>query len=803
MSNPLFICIHGHFYQPPRENPWLDEVELQRSAYPYQNWNERITAECYAPNMAARLFNEKGRIVGITNNYSRISFNFGPTLLRWIEKNDRKVYEAILSADHEGRSRFSGHGPAMAQGYNHMILPLANSRDRITQVRWGIEDFRYRFRRQPEGMWLPETAVDLETLEVMSDEGIIFTVLAPGQASRVLSPESSRWSSVSGGKIDTSVPYVCKLPSGNSICLFFYDGEISQEIAFRKLLSSGERFADRLISSGTHGTRPVLVSVATDGETYGHHHKFGEMGLAYALRAIEAEPEARLTIFGEFLDSHPPLDEVEILENTSWSCVHGIGRWKEDCGCCTGMNPSWDQRWRGPLRQAMDWLRDRIEPVFESVLSSKGLEPWDRRDKYISLILDREKVELNDLFATHIGSNIGEAERVEVLKALEMQHKAMLMFTSCGWFFDDVSGIEPIQILRYASQVIEYAKELAGLELETEFLAFLEKAKSNDPKWDNGKNVYLQSVGNIAFDLERMAAHFGVMMLFEEDWETIRTYCYRVSPIKMKCLGSGTYRLCYGSIDVSSRITLEKGLFSFSAIGLGGHNVVCAVSDKLDDNDFDTMVQELEKTYEQGDVSSMIQVLDKYFGSHQYDLTHVFSRDQQQVINSILSSDMARIDTFLREILEDDYLVMNFISKIDMPVPSQFLKSAEVIIHSDILMELSKERPDMQKLRENIKTAERWGIPLETSNLVLQSRSWLDRTMDRLLLEPGNMEILGTIKGFLNFMKEYLWELNPWHSQNVFFEILEKVRSGKVPGAQSEEWEKSFLEIGEFLDISY
>ncbi|MBN1333443.1 MAG: DUF3536 domain-containing protein [Synergistales bacterium] len=804
MANPLSICIHGHFYQPPRENPWLDEVELQRTAFPYRNWNERITAECYAPNMAARLFDDKGKITGISNNYSKISFNFGPTLLKWLERNDRRVYEAILLADHEGREYFSGHGPAMAQAYNHMILPLANRRDKVTQVRWGIEDFKYRFKRLPEGMWLPETAVDLETLEVLADQGMSFTVLSPGQASGVRPSGTSHWSVVSGGKIDTTRPYLCTLPSGNSMAIFFYDGEISQEIAFRELLSSGDKFSDRLVSAGTHGSGPVLVSVATDGETYGHHHKFGEMALAYALRVIEDSPDVKLTVFGEYLEKHPPVDEVQIIENTSWSCVHGIGRWKEDCGCHSGSHPSWNQAWRKPLRKGLDWLRDRVGTIFEEVLEQKGLSPWSVRDRYIQVILNRNEEDLDQFFSDLSGKSFENEERVEILKALEMQHKAMLMFTSCGWFFDDISGIEAIQILRYASQAMEYAKELSAMNTEEGFLDILKEARSNDPKSGNGKDIYLHNINDHAFGLARVAAHFGVMTLFEENIDNIPTYCYEIRPLEIQCLGTGPYRLCYGRIRIYSEITLEDGFFSFSSIGLGGHNVVCAVSEKLTIDNFRAMTEELETTYVQGEVSSMIKVLDKYYGSHQYDLAHVFRKEQQQVITSMLSRDLERIDTFLREILEDDYLVMNFMSKINMSVPSQFLKAAEVVIHSDILKELSSRKPVMQRIRESLRSAERWGIPLDKSSLALKSRMWLDHSMDALLRDPLNIEIMLLIREFLVLIREYLWQLNPWHSQNMVFEIRRKVSEEQgEKGLPSKEWESIFREIAELLDISW
>ncbi len=396
-----YICIHGHFYQPPRENPYLEAIELQDSAYPYHDWNERITAECYAPNAASRILDAENRIVKVLNNYAHISFNFGPTLLSWMKEQTPRVYAEILEADKRSGERFSGHGSAIAQGYNHMILPLANRRDKVTQVKWGIKDFESRFGRRPEGMWLPETAVDTETLEVLAENGIHFTILAPRQAKRVRSKQSSRYHDVSGGRIDPAHAYIVRLPSRKRINVFFYDGPISQAVAFEGLLSDGKRFADRLMS-GFSDTRegPQLVHIATDGESYGHHHRFGEMALSYALEEIQKNDLAKLTNYGEFLEKHPAEDFAEVVDNSSWSCVHGVERWRSDCGCNSGGN-DWNQQWRAPLRAALDWLRDRLAPIFESGLQPFFKDPWAGRDDYIRVILDRSEESRAAFFADH------------------------------------------------------------------------------------------------------------------------------------------------------------------------------------------------------------------------------------------------------------------------------------------------------------------------------------------------------------------------------------------------------------------
>ncbi len=363
-----FICIHGHFYQPPRENPWLEEVEFQESAQPYHDWNERVTAECYAPNAVSRVMDSQERIIGLINNYSRISFNFGPTLLYWLERHQPDVYDSVLNADRESMNNFSGHGSAIAQVYNHMIMPLANRRDKETQVKWAIGDFQRRFKRNPEGMWLPETAVDIETLEVLAQNKIKFTILSPHQAARIRKIGDKDWTEVSNGNgnktIDPRRAYMCNLPSGNKINLFFFDSIVASEIAFGNLLQNGEAFAKKLIESfKENGAEPFIESVASDGELYGHHRPHGDMTLAYCIYYIVSNESAKLTNYAEFLERFPPLFEVEINENTSWSCSHGIERWRSDCGDSMG-HEGWHQGWRKPLREAMDWLRDTILAQF-------------------------------------------------------------------------------------------------------------------------------------------------------------------------------------------------------------------------------------------------------------------------------------------------------------------------------------------------------------------------------------------------------------------------------------------------------
>jgi alpha-amylase/alpha-mannosidase (GH57 family) len=502
------LIIHGHFYQPPRENPWTGIVEAEISAAPFHDWNERIHSECYGPNAFVLIVDPATGQKRIVNNYANISFNFGPTLLSWLERNHGETYTAILEADRLSASKRGGLGNAVAQAYGHAILPLCNERDRRTQIRWGIADFRQRFGRAPEALWLPETACNDQVLGTLIEQGMRFVILAPHQAARArkrvrtrsgsdgVEVEDQEWRDVNEETIDTSFAYRYshRDGSGRSMAIFFYDGPISRAIAFENLLKSSREFVDRLASPSAR----ELVNVATDGETYGHHFKFGDICLAYALE-IEAPAQGfRITNYAEYLDEHPLVFEVEIDngpqgEGTSWSCQHGVGRWIRDCGCHTGGEPGWNQQWRAPLRQALDFLRDENAAHFEATRGKLFLDPWQARDDSIALVLDPDQ--LRDQFLRdHAGRLLAMDELWRALAYLELQRMLLLMYTSCGWFFNDISGIETIQILRYAGRAIDLMAQL-GLPLVRErFLEILEQAKSNRPEMGTGSDIYRRFV---------------------------------------------------------------------------------------------------------------------------------------------------------------------------------------------------------------------------------------------------------------------------------------------------------------------
>ncbi|ABN57194.1 glycoside hydrolase, family 57 [Methanoculleus marisnigri JR1] len=572
------VCIHGHFYQPPRENPWLGEVGVQRSAAPYHDWNERVTAECYAPNTAARILDDDGMIEELVNNYARISFTAAPTLFAWLERHRPDIYGAILDADRESRERYGGHGSAIACCYNHVIMPLAARRDKRAQVAWGVRDFASRFGREPEGMWLPETAVDIESLEALAAAGIRFTILAPHQAAGVRAIGEDGWMDVSGGGVETRMPYLCRLPSGRSIAVFFYDGTIARDVAFGDLLSDGRRLADRLTGAFSRERgRPELVHIATDAETYGHHREFGEMALARCLRAIEAHRDIRLTVYGEYLAAHPPTHEALVREETSWSCAHGIERWRGECGCHTGKELGWSQAWRGPLREAIEMVRDALAPRSEEALALLVRDPAEARDNAVDLVLARWSDEsVAAFFSRHAPGGIDAEGRRRALSLLEAERQAMLMQTSCGWFFDDITEPGGVQVMRHAKRAMDIARQAFGLDLEARFVEILRRAPVNDPRYATGAEVYDVLVRPAAADLPRIAAGTALYALFGLDHPAAASGIYDVA-------GDWPYRLnakerrILGTVRVRCRATGEEALFDAAVCFSGIDRVVIGV----------------------------------------------------------------------------------------------------------------------------------------------------------------------------------------------------------------------------------
>jgi alpha-amylase/alpha-mannosidase (GH57 family) len=763
------IVIHGHFYQPPRENPWLEAVEVQDSAAPYHDWNVRVTAECYAPNTAARRVDHEGRILDIVDNFEKISFNVGPTLIAWLERHAPEVYRRVIEADRLSVQARGGHGNAIAQVYNHMILPLAHRRDKVTQVRWGIEDFRRRFRRDPEGLWLPETAVDAESLEVLAEAGIRFTILAPHQAARVRPLGAEAWEAMDAG-IDPSRPYLWRGPRGLSLALFFYDGPISRAIAFEDVLERGERLVARLMGGFSEERDwPQLVHCATDGESYGHHHKFGEMALAAAIAQIETEGAAELTNYGAFLAAHPPTHEVEIREDTSWSCGHGVERWRADCGC--GIDQRQPRQWRAPLRGALDWLRDEIDVLFESRAGAWLKDPWDARDGYVQVILDRTPAWFAGWLDRHARVPVDDAGRLEVARLLEMQRHRMLMYTSCGWFFDELAGLEPVQNLKYAALALQYFRQLGGGALESEFIRRL-SAAPGDRRFTDGADVYRRLVRPAVVGPDRVVAHYAITGLVERHDDDTRVYAYRVERRDEAAEAYGDTQVRIGHVRVTFETTGERGEAVYAVVHFGGHDVSCGVG-PYDDVAYQRMKTDLLRRYERHRMTDMVRGLDEHFPGESFSLRHLFLDERRRVLGRLIRALLVRHEEAYRRIWEESRQLVHYVREVDAPIPEVLRLTGRHVLEERIGVELAglgAQDTIPPRVFELADEARALGLTLDLAFAETPMRQAVQRALRRLDLDVSAESVaaaLDLIEGATRVGIHF----GRWAAQNEFFAL--------------------------------
>lgn len=802
-----YLCIHCHFYQPPRENAWLEQIELQDSAYPYHDWNERIDAECYAPNLAARILDESQRITCIVNNYSKISFNFGPTLLSWMAEHAPDTYRGLLDADRQSLKLFSNHGSAMAQAYNHMIMPLANTRDKKTQIIWGFQDFVSRFGRAPEGMWLPETAVDSETLDLMAEAGITFAVLAPHQAKAVRSLGTGDWTNVSGSKVDPTRAYLFNTPSGRKINLFFYDGPISQAVAFEKLLDNGEKFTSRLMGAFSD-TRSwsQLAHIATDGETYGHHHKHGEMALAYSLHLIESRKQAKITNYGEFLQKFPPTHEAQIHENTSWSCMHGVERWRSNCGC-NGGRQGWNQEWRRPLRQALDWLRDAVNPKFGELGSRYLSDPWQARDGYIQIVLDRSPEARAKFGEQFFSRKLEPQEEVTVWKLMELQRSAMLMYTSCGWFFDDLSGIETVQVIQYAGRVVQLGEQLFGASLEEEFVRRLAEARSNLADYGNGRDVYTKYVKPAIVDLEKVGAHYSISSLFAPYGERTDIFSYAVKRLDYHVRDAGKLRMALGQARFTSKVTQEAENLTFWVVHFGDHNVAGGVQKANGATDYREMLASLGESFERVDIPEVVRQLDRRFGDRTYSLRSLFRDEQRRIMRTVLASTVSEAEAAYLQLYEHHAALMRFISSLGTPMPREFSAAIEYAVNSLIRRACSADVLDSERIANLLREAQVSNVVLDKTTLEFQLRRKVDALTKLFLAEPSDMARLHAMSDALKIIRQMPFAVNLWSAQNEIYalqaSLLQRTRSKAQGGDErAQAWVAAYLTLSDQLRIA-
>ena len=750
-----FICIHGHFYQPPRENGWLEAVELQDSAYPYHDWNARISAECYAANAASRILDEQGRIVRMVNNYANMSFNFGPTLLAWMVEHAPDVYRLILEADSLSRDRFAGHGSALAQAYNHMILPLA---------------------RQPEGMWLPETAVDRETLEVMAELGIRFTILSPYQAAKVRAIGETQWHDVDGGTIDPTIPYIQRLASGSSMVIFFYDGPISRAVAFERLLKNGETFANRLLGAFLEERQEAqLVNIATDGESYGHHHRYGDMALAYALDYIETNGSVRLTNYGEFLANFPPSHEVEIFDNTSWSCAHGIERWRSDCGCNSGRNQEWNQAWREPLRNTLDWLRDALATPYEEKARQYLQDPWQARNDYIGVIMNRATDNVEQFLKQYSVRPLLPPDKINVLKLLEMQRHLLLMYTSCGWFFDELSGIETVQIIQYAGRAIQLYNDVFSTDIEPQFLEQLVQAKSNIADHRDGRRIFEKFVKPAMVDLRRVAAHYAVSSLFEDYPQKATIFCYNASRRDYHIAEAGRAKMAVGRVDVASDITQKSAGFYFGVMHFGDHNLACGVREYMEGESYQRLREEIFESFEKADFPQVLRIQDQYFESSRYSLKSLFRDEQRKILDILLEATEEEAQSAFRHLFEHHVPLMRFLKDSNSLPPRALVAAGELVINSDLRREFASDHLNFEAIQILLEEADLAGISLDADTLEFTLRKNIEHLAEHLRSHPELPGLLEQLLSGIELVYALPFDVNLRRVQDLYYGLAQSL----------------------------
>jgi alpha-amylase/alpha-mannosidase (GH57 family) len=778
-NTQIFITVHGHFYQPPRENPYLDTIERQASAHPYHDWNERIFYECYRPNAYARIHNHRGELVQIVNNYEYLSFNMGATLLSWLEKYDRATYERILLADRLSAQRLDGHGNAIAQVYNHIIMPLASWRDKLTQIRWGKADFHARFGRAPEGMWLAETAIDYETVEALIQEGIKFTSLAPSQAQRVRSMTSSEWIEVGGGQIDPTRPYRCFLPDRSQyLDIFFYDGPISRDMGFGDLLSTSCGFADRLAMAIHGDDRPSqLIAVATDGETFGHHKHFTDKSLAYAFVHEFNKRGWTVTNFAHYLSQFPPTWEVELKPVTAWSCAHGVDRWQDDCGCGAQVGYG---TWRRPLRNALNWLRDRIHTIYQQLAVNYFRDPWRVRDKFISVILDR--AQWQEFWQRYgEGDLTDRARQLDAIRLLEMERHVLLSFTSCGWFFEEISRPEGVQILRYAGRAIDLVADVAGILLESEFMALLEKCPTNVAEYKNGADIYRRCVLPAKVSMEQIAVYYGIQTILNATAPDA-LYCYQIRNQDCEVRRIGNLSLAISQIQIESRITFETRDYLVAVVHLGADDFHCVLTPFTGRKNYEETKQALWQALDQTSSAQVILAMHQHCGDRAFNLQALPKDDRQAILQNLVYTTLSHLDQVYAEVYRDNASLLASFQRNDLPAPPELQVAAQITLNQELrktLQELESGNISvLNDLDRIVHTARSLQCTLDETYAQQVITAVVLRQIQVLQSQTRNHNSLMAVLENLRRLLACLDELKPdWHSDVIQEYFLNYLRS--------------------------
>ena len=557
--------------------------------------------------------------------------------------------------------------------------------------------------------------------------------------------------------------------------VFFYDGPISQGVAFERLLDNGQRFADRLLSGFSDARQwPQLVHIATDGESYGHHHRFGDMALSFALHHIETNKLAELTNYGEFLERFPADHFVEIVEDSSWSCVHGIGRWSTNCGCNSGGRAGWNQAWRGPLRAALDWLRDCLAPLYEQKAASLLKDPWLARDEYIRVILDRSVESIAKYFAEHATHPLEPCEQVIALKLLEMQRHAMLMYTSCGWFFDELSGLETVQVIQYAGRAVRLAQDLFGDHIEEQFVDRLAAAKSNIPEHGEGKQIYEKWVKPAFVSIDQLAGHYAISSLFESYGERTRIYCYDAEREDYALEVEGKQRLAIGRARFSSQITKETASLSFGVLHLGDHNIAAGVGRLENPDEYENLKTMLTESFNKADTTGALQTLTEGFSNNTLSLRTLFKDEQRKIVDIILNESMATAAAAYRSIYENQASLIRFLHGLGIPIPTAFQSAAEIALNNQLKQAFERDEPDTDSIQSYLKEVAVSNIKLDVAGLEYTIRKRLERGANEFASAPANIEVVKRFRKLLDFVATLPFPVELWEVQNISYAPLIK-----------------------------
>jgi len=775
-----YTIIHGHFYQPPRENPWTGEIEPQDSALPFHDWNERIASECYTPNTCSRVLNEESLINKIVNNYVYFSFNFGPTLLQWIEHHTPETYKKILEADKKSMDLNNGHGNAIAQVYNHVIMPLASDDDKRTQIEWGIKDFTHRFNRFPESMWLAETAIDTKTVNLLIEYGIKFIILSPHQADRIRSFNSMSWIDVSTGLIDTRVPYRIfhrdnddKVNKKKYLDVFFYNASLSSAVGFEHLLTDAFSFAERIQHSfDSWSPAGQAVIIATDGESYGHHEKHADMCFSAFCTRETANRDFSITNFGNFLEMFPPQFEVVLKsgphgEGTAWSCAHGVGRWCRDCSCSTGGLHNWNQKWRAPLRESFNYLKHEINAMYDKKLKLHVRDLKKLRNDYIDVILNTENKAA--FVKKHVKSPKKSFNKSTMFKLLEAQHNAQLMYTSCAWFFADVSGIEPVQNMKYAAKIIEILDEFTDKDTEAEFLKILDKANSNIQEQGSGKDCYERYVKTSIYQPEMIIGNYAIETFVLNEVTDRKIFHYKLHTVLHEKKHDGSSPVYKGMVKITNEKTDFIDNFIYYLFVPSYKDIHCYILNSDENLEFN--------------VSPVNTIEDKIASlthSKFYGLKDLIGYNRENLIQLALKEEMNRLKRIFNDIYKKNIDLLSSLKQYDLDLPKVLKEVCSFALTEKITKEINRLKKitsakkvykDYEKVRDIYLAGKKSGLKI---NPTIIEKDFNDIIVAKLLSLRKKLDysLANTALEFINLGSEMGLSLDTTRIQNLIYHLV-------------------------------